>query len=347
MIELKPLLTIGIISYNRPNELKRTLDSIGLIPESVRVVVCDDASPKSTMIKEAISDYLSNAKVNFIFNDRNLGYDRNLYQVIEKTATPYVLLLGDDDYLEAGGLFNILEYLSKCDKFDCGFVRFATYLDRNIAYHRNYETSYYLSGGDALKNGSFIYNSILFSGLIFQRDSVIRHTEIFSRYFSSIYIQVAIFGLVSLKYGCHVISGPGIIAGGDGENGFGLNEASSGDDSDLANRKSIDSNLVYHERLFSVLRDLSAISGFDYFKVFRSEYRIRAVKHMLIARLINRTVYLRYLKTLFSLDKPNSLFMLMGGGIFYILPKFIVKYVLFFGEVFIYRRRKASEIFLK
>ena len=347
MNHTEPLLTIGIISYNRPNELKRTLDSIGVIPESVRVIVSDDASPKLTLIKESISCYLSNDKVDFICNQRNLGYDRNLFQVIEKTTTPYVLLLGDDDYLEAGGLLNILEYLSKCGKFDCGFVRFGSDRDGSIVYNRNYETSRYVGGVDAMKSGSFIYHSILFSGLIFQRESVISHTEIFIRYFSSIYIQVAIFGLISLKNGCHVISGPGIIAGGDGENGFGLNEASSGDDRDLANRKSPDSNMVYHKRLFSVLKDISMISGFDYFRVFISEYKIRAVKHMLSTRLINRTVYLRYLKTLFSLNIPNSQIILIGGGICLILPKYIVKYILFHGEVFINRRRSASEIYLK
>jgi hypothetical protein len=155
------------------------------------------------------------------------------------------------------------------------------------------------------RDGSFIYNSILFSGLIFRKSSVLSFKSIFSKYFKSIYIQVALFGLLNSKYGSFYISGPGIIIGGDGENGFGFNEASIGADADLKDRSSILSNLSYHKRLIEVVRNLERDIGIKVFAKFLQEYKIRSVKALFEARRKNRKIGLTYLNELRKLKLPG------------------------------------------
>lgn len=296
--------SIGIISYNRPDELRRTLKSIYPLPENVEVVICDDKSPKSKEILVSIKSILNkNPQIKFISNEINLGYDRNLFKVIEAASSDIVLLLGDDDYLEPGALDNVSNFLNKVNDLHCGFLRFRD--NNSNQYTRQFKTTIFFDKHKMNREGSFIYNSILFSGLIFRKSSVLRYKPIFSKYFQSIYLQVALFGVLNSQYGSYYISGPGIIVGGDGENGFGFNEASSGIDADLKDRSSILSNLSYHKRLFEVLRNLERDIGIKVFAKFLKEYKIRSVKALFEARRKNRQIGSTYLNELRKLKLPG------------------------------------------
>lgn len=297
-------LTIGIISYNRPKELRRTLKSIYPIPENVEVVICDDNSPKLQEVLSSIKEMLDgNSQIRFLSNKRNLGYDRNLFKVIEEASADYVLLLGDDDYLESGAVNNVSNFLHKVNNFHCGFLRFKD--SNSNSFTRHFDSDIRFDKEVIVDNGGFLYNAILFSGLIFRKSSVQLCRSVFSKYFQSIYIQVAMFGLLTSKFGSFYISGPGVIIGGDGENGFGLNEASIGLDSDLKDRSSITSNLSYHKRLFEVIRNLEKDSERQIFNSFLKEYKIRSVKALFEARRINKKIGENYLRELRKLNLPK------------------------------------------
>jgi GT2 family glycosyltransferase len=105
-------LSIGIVSYNRPKELVRTIKSLLPLPDNVEIIICDDKSPKYSEIQENLKDLISINGIKFFSNPINLGYDRNLFQVITLSNSDYVLLLGDDDYLEEGTIYNILKVIS-------------------------------------------------------------------------------------------------------------------------------------------------------------------------------------------------------------------------------------------
>jgi hypothetical protein len=296
-------LTVCIISYNRPNELARAIKSLLPLPENVEIVISDDKSPKIKEILLAIEDIIEDGNIRFISNEQNLGYDRNLYRVIELSAAEHVLLLGDDDYLEKGTLNNVIDFINKNIDLKCGFLRFSdNKFDSNqVKYSRAYTSSKYFNSNALENDGSFIYNSILFSGLIFSKSPIIDNQSIFSKYFHSIYIQVAIFGFLNSNYGSYYIYGPGVIIGGDGENGFGFNEASMNLDSDLKDRSSLISNLSYHKRLFKVIRDLEKDTNQNIFKPFLLEYKIRSVKALFEERKSGRKRALKYFKELSKL----------------------------------------------
>lgn len=321
-------LTIGILSYNRPNELARAIRSLLPLPNDVEVLICDDKSPKLNEILVSIDEFLVLPNIKFVSNEKNLGYDRNLYHIIESASSDYVMLLGDDDYFEEGVVDNVMNFLNLNSDFQCGFVHFrnSDQVAKNITYTRRYPSHQYFNNATLEKDGSFLYTSILFSGLIFSKKAIEVHKMDFTKYFNCIYIQVAIFVKLSLKFGSYYINGPGVVIGGDGESGFGFNEASRSIDSDLKDRSSVISNLSYHKRLLDVVRNLEIDTKQPILKPFNKEYKIRSIKAFYLARKYGRKYLIQYWKELNKINIPGIGLLYPIYGVIFSLPIWVLNY---------------------
>lgn len=95
------LLSIGIPTYNGCLSLKRNLDNLVSIIEKenlqgkVQIVVSDNCSIDDT---EAVCrSFVKCKNFQYFRNHENIGYDRNVDNVIRKSGTKYVWLLSDDD----------------------------------------------------------------------------------------------------------------------------------------------------------------------------------------------------------------------------------------------------------
>lgn len=112
------LLSICIPTYNRSKYLKQCLESIVLqfedknVYEKVDVVISDNASTDNTtdVVKE-FQNRFSNIK--YFKNRSNLGVDKNILNIIEKSDTEYCLPIGDDDAFFNGSFKMILEKIEK------------------------------------------------------------------------------------------------------------------------------------------------------------------------------------------------------------------------------------------
>lgn len=308
------ILTVAILSYNRPIELLRCLESLLPLPIGVKVEIYDDASPLINDICNTIAPFLSeNPEFKISISNENIGYDANLLNSIVKSKSDYVMLLSDDDYLEAGCLNSILSSLL-LKPMPISFVR---YCDRDLSAswnppplgkgRRDFGRDMYFDGNYFVSNGSILYNSILFSGLIFKREEVCKLFDKLTNYDKSIYIQVAIFSYLTKEFGVNYIHGPGIIACADGINGFGTNSASN-NNSDLIDRSTIHSNLKYNKRLIKVIDsiylDLDLKSGFIY--NFFSEFNFRNFSGMRYARKMGRSYLVEYWKDLGEVTRYRS-----------------------------------------
>jgi len=332
------VLTVGIISYNRPTEILRTVRSLFPLPSNVEVLVCDDDSPLKLDIFKSLKDFFIYDNVRFVQNRVNLGYDGNLYNVIKQSSSQYVLLLGDDDYLEENALINLVDFIKNTENFYCGFL---SYYDPALKLrNRSYSRSQYFPKKKLETDGSFVFNSILFSGLVFRRDAVIENRRILEKYMSSIYIQVAIFSILSCRYGSYFIEGCGVVVGGDGANGFGLNSSAGVNDTDLAIRNSIVSNLAYHKRLFKVLKLLEDDLKFNIFSVFIKEYNLRSIKALVRARNEGRNQLFLYWKELLKLDICFTKFLFPFFIILIVAPKCAFTRLFSLIEKFIILKRK-------
>jgi len=98
----EPLLSICIPTFNRANYLKDCLNSIVYqfkdkhIFDQVEVVISDNASADNTT--EIVTKFQSEYKnIKYFKNDTNLGVDRNILNIVEKSTGKYCLTIGDDD----------------------------------------------------------------------------------------------------------------------------------------------------------------------------------------------------------------------------------------------------------
>src|SRR3989344_7929992 len=116
----KPLLSICIPTYNRAGYLKECLDSIVSqfgdpeVYQSVEIVVSDNASPDNT--REVVEEYRQKfSNIKYFRNDKNIGFDLNVINVVEKANGEYCWYMGDDDVIGNQSLRLIIDFLKKYD----------------------------------------------------------------------------------------------------------------------------------------------------------------------------------------------------------------------------------------
>lgn len=332
-------LTISILSYNRPKELERCIKSLLPIPDNVNIQVFDDNSPKKEEILSVVRKFEDVRGFTFFRNIKNLGYDQNLFQSILQAHSDLVLLMGDDDMLEEGSLKILMNFIEK-NEVNCGFLKFKNMEnDSNIGYNRDFNKSKYFPKTSIISEGSFFYNSILFSGLIFRKSKIESQNSLFKKYFNSIYIQTALFTYLSITYGTFFIEGPTVIIGSDGENGFGLNDANGSINKDLSDRTTLQSNLAYHKRLLNIVREISSDFSLELEKVFIKEYKIRLFYMFYKTRIKSRIEAIQFFQSIdHNLFKKWSIYYI-GMLIFIFIPKFLIELPIHFLSSILIRKR--------
>ncbi len=104
-------LTIGVPSFNRPNEcLNLVRQVIEEFTGSVRLVVIDDSNDGAIAaclrLHYEESDYFR-----IIVNGTNQGYSKSLIRLIEECKTPYLMMMADDDLVHPEGVRASVELL--------------------------------------------------------------------------------------------------------------------------------------------------------------------------------------------------------------------------------------------
>ena len=281
-------LEIAILSYNRTEELRRTLDSfVGIHRDDVRICVYEDCSPNQNLIRDICLKYAEKCSINVEFKTSqvNLGYDKNLIRTLSSRAH-YVLLLSDDDFIQPELLDEYLTFL-KDRQPDVVISPF---------YKRG---KLYRSGGhySAKYSVDVLYDSVLFSGLAFKTSAISLTSDEIFFLSKSIYCQLYLVGKHWSRNCCYFDSAL-IIAGEDGENYFGLSDVSRDMDK-LRDRKTLMSNLYYQENLQRVA--FKCLNNF-YPKLtsrFVSNYSKRLVSHFLRVRLNSGVI--SYLKSVLEM----------------------------------------------
>jgi glycosyltransferase involved in cell wall biosynthesis len=118
-------VTVGVPTYNRSKELSFLMDSVlsqmsSRFRGQVEILVVDDMSTDTT--RAVVQDYADKHPgiISYRYNEKNLGYSRNVDSVICNAKGEYVLLMGDDDALEETALSTLWDILDKHD--DLGVV---------------------------------------------------------------------------------------------------------------------------------------------------------------------------------------------------------------------------------
>lgn len=125
-MDLKPLLTIAIPTFNRSfylectlSQLQKEISKYGIV--NIEVIVSDNASKDNT--EQVVTTLVQQGlPVKYIKNSENIGSDANIAQAFNLATGKYVLILGDDDLFVDGALKKAIDILQQ-DNYGVLFLR--------------------------------------------------------------------------------------------------------------------------------------------------------------------------------------------------------------------------------
>jgi hypothetical protein len=113
-----PTITLAIPAYGRPDETAGLLESIlasSALPEEV--LLCEDLSPQRDRIRSVVDGFrerfaAAGTTLTFHENEVNLGFDRNLKELVRRASGDWVVWMGNDDTLLQDGVAPIRSFLA-------------------------------------------------------------------------------------------------------------------------------------------------------------------------------------------------------------------------------------------
>lgn len=141
----RPLVTIGVISYNSAGTIVETLESLkNQTYGNIELIISDDASKDNTV--EICRDWLERnasrfSRVEIITTDVNTGTCGNCDRLLEKTTGLWLRLMAADDILFATAVEKFIEYAAANPEAQWIFSK-AKY------YKYSFKKENYLPGGD-------------------------------------------------------------------------------------------------------------------------------------------------------------------------------------------------------
>src|SRR3954468_15964215 len=95
----KPLVSVGLTSYNRPDGLKRSLDFItGQTYENLQIIVSDNCSDNPA-VHSVLREYQQKDRRVIVFNQpENKGAVFNFQFVLQQATGKYFMWAADDDW---------------------------------------------------------------------------------------------------------------------------------------------------------------------------------------------------------------------------------------------------------
>lgn len=107
-----PLVTIGIPNYNRPNELKKAIDSaIKQTYSNIEIIISDNCSPDPA-VEDLCKKYVENDnRIKYHRQNENIGMAKNGEFVLNKASGEYFMWCMDDDWLSFNYIEKSLQFL--------------------------------------------------------------------------------------------------------------------------------------------------------------------------------------------------------------------------------------------
>ncbi len=198
----KPFISICIPSYDRPHILYRLLKTIDLKEISdMEIVICEDFSPRRNEIREQIENFKKETKYAVIYkeNKENLGYDKNLKELVKNANGEWIIFMGDDDIFTAGALDKFVSFLKRHN--DLGYVlrgHDTVHENGQIEKFRYYASTKFFEPG-AETFAELLRKSVFISGFTIKKDLVLPYLAV-GDFDATALFQIYLLGEVIMKY---------------------------------------------------------------------------------------------------------------------------------------------------
>lgn len=193
---MNKILTIAIPTYNGGHVISVALESVlsQLTDEnrnSIEILVIDNKSIDNT--EEIVKQFQRKfpGLINYVANQENIGYDRNIHKIFYVAKSEFVKLLADDDALLPGALQQHLYLINANPDVDCFQMNFDIYdaemnhLISKLEVNNNKDL-YCLDGDQFLTKGSGRFGQV--SSLMIKRKKWLENDP--SQGFDTNYIHV-------------------------------------------------------------------------------------------------------------------------------------------------------------
>ena len=197
----QPLVSICIPSYNRPDTLVRLLKSVDVENEKdIEIVICEDKSPKREAISRQIEKFSQETKYKIIYKENkiNLGFDKNLKELIRNANGQWIVYMGDDDEFVVGALGKLTAFLKEHPEL--GYVLKSHYSfnkDKKVEKFRYYEGTKFFEAGFQTYVSLF-RKSVFISGFIIKRELLLPY--LIDEFDGTLLFQLYLLAEVVLKY---------------------------------------------------------------------------------------------------------------------------------------------------
>lgn len=226
MAESNFFLSLCIPSYNRPEGIKRALESVDAekYASELQIVVCEDCAPKRLEVRAVVEEFKKNSKyaVKYVENEVNLGHGKNWRHCAHEAEGEYLMYIGDDDMVAPKALDSFMEWLHAHDNLGYVCRAYQTLQpDGTVTDNRYYNKDrFYEPGIDAYV--AFFMKSNLMTGYTIKREYTYDFEDPSVDY--TLYYQMYLMAEVCLRYPsgyCNIPVGQYV---GDGISYFGTNE---------------------------------------------------------------------------------------------------------------------------
>ena len=210
MAKTRPLVTVAIPAYKRPEEIRPLHESVlSQDFDHFETLVVEDCSPKRSDIEASVKDLAARFParvVRFEANERNLGFDGNLRQCLALARGEFTLFMGDDDLMRPHALRRLGEVLQKHENLGVVLrayeqVDFAS--GQQIMVFRYFaEDRFFPAGVDAIR--TFFRRSVSIAGYTVHTESA--HAVATDRFDGTLLYQLHLSAQVLAKRDGYYIS---------------------------------------------------------------------------------------------------------------------------------------------
>lgn len=169
-----PLISVCIPAYNRAGLLPPLLDSIlSQDFDDYEILICEDASPERDAIQAVVKDFIHRfpARIRYVENERNLGYDANLRNLISLASGAYCLFMGNDDLMCDGALVKVAGALMRHSDVGVLLRSYADFDDTPDRINQEFryfpDERFFPAGPDTIT--TIFRRSVVISGMVVHR----------------------------------------------------------------------------------------------------------------------------------------------------------------------------------
>ncbi len=132
----KPLVSIGVPTYNRPKTLKKTLEClVNQTYSNIEIIVSDNCSTDEE-VNTVINSFIKDTRVKYFKQEVNKGAIFNFNFILEKATGEFFMRLADDDWIDLNYVESCLNFLLENRDYS-GAYGYARIYNSNNEFVRN------------------------------------------------------------------------------------------------------------------------------------------------------------------------------------------------------------------